>query len=73
MPETVVLTSSRFVYCIYATDELSIAMKNNQNIKMVDEMIPVSYNRFQNNVIRAGVRAYRGGEVFPILQYRHFE
>jgi len=48
-------------------------MRNTPNVRMVDEMIPVSYKEFQNKVIRAGMKAYRGGEVFPILKYKHFE
>ena len=56
-----------------AIDELAIAMRSPPSMKMMDEMIPVSYIFFQNKVIRAGMKIFRAGEVFPVLQYQDFE
>ena len=71
----VLCTGLHQVHSSCSIDELSIAMRCSSlpNMKMIDEMIPISYKEFQNKVIRAGMRNFRGGEVFPILQYRHFE
>jgi len=59
-------------YVLYI-DELAIAMKTTRGMKMMDEMIPVSYKEFQQRVIHAGTNIFRKGEVFPILQYKNFE
>ena len=47
-------------------------MKTTKGMKMMDEMIPVSYKEFQQSVIHAGINICREGKAFPIWNYKDF-
>jgi len=61
------------IYMHTHIDELAMAMKATRGMKMIDEMIPVSYKEFQQRVIHAGTNIFTKGEDFPILKYQDFE
>lgn len=54
-------------------DEFAIAMHAPRNVRIVDELVPENFKKFYQETIRRRVEIFKEGNVFPILEYRHFE
>lgn len=42
-------------------------------IKIVEELVPENFKKFYKETLKRKVEIYKEGDVFPILEYRHFE
>ena len=66
------LHTTSILYCI-SIDEFAIAMRAPRNVRIVDELVPENFQKFYQETIRRKLRIFRAGNVFPILEFRHFE
>ena len=60
--------------CGVFIDDLSVAVRSTQNLKMIEEQIPTSYIECWKKIIDVTVKPHReDGRTFPMVKYELLE